>query len=117
MDRTLPAITPPMASPVAEYRARTASSERLHGRARRLISDGVSRQTLDYEPHPFYGRSACGQWIVDVDGNRYLDFVNNYTSLIHGHAHGPTIDAVTAVLRGGPPLGAPTELEGRLGSV
>ena len=27
-----------------------------------------------------------GAWLTDCDGNRYVDFLNNYTSLIHGHA-------------------------------
>jgi len=37
---------------------------------------------------------AEGESIWDVDGNRYLDMVNNYTSMVHGHAYPPIVEAV-----------------------
>ena len=39
--------------------------------------------------------------MVDVDGNRLIDFINNYTSLIHGHAYPPVCDAVSKQIRRG----------------
>jgi glutamate-1-semialdehyde 2,1-aminomutase len=46
------------------------------------------------KPYTLYVDEARGAEVVDVDGNRYVDFVNNYTSLIHGHAYGPVVEAV-----------------------
>jgi glutamate-1-semialdehyde 2,1-aminomutase len=71
----------------------------------------VSRQTLAYRPYPLFAERGAAQHLWDVDGNRYLDFVNNFTSLIHGHAFGPSVEAAIAELRRGGALGAPTPLE------
>jgi glutamate-1-semialdehyde 2,1-aminomutase len=38
--------------------------------------------------------SATGCRLTDVDGNVLLDFMNNFTSLIHGHAHPDVVRAV-----------------------
>ena len=105
----------PTASAVEDvYTARTRRSSALHRLALQHINGGLSRQTLAYDPYPFYAASATAQWITDVDGNRYRDFANNYTSLIHGHRHGPTELAATEILRGSQAIGVPTELEATL---
>lgn len=98
----------------ALYAARTKRSSELHRVALQHISGGLSRQTLAYDPYPFYALSSSAQWITDVDGNRYRDFANNYTSLIHGHRHPRTERATIEVLQGSQALGAPTALEAEL---
>lgn len=45
--------------------------------------------------------------MVDVDGNEYLDVLNNYTSLVHGHAFGPITNAVAEALADGSAYPAP----------
>ena len=37
-----------------------------------------------------------GCHVYDCDGNRYVDLLNNFTSLIHGHAHPRLIEAARA---------------------
>jgi len=51
--------------------------------------------------------------IWDVDGNEYIDFVNNYGPLIIGHNHPEVLDAVREQIED-LWLGAPTEIEIRL---
>jgi glutamate-1-semialdehyde 2,1-aminomutase len=97
--------------PQQAYAAGTQRSGRAFASARRRLPTGVSRQTLAYRPYPLFAERGAGQYLWDVDGNRYLDFVNNYTSLIHGHAHGPSVEAAVAELRHGGALGAPTARE------
>lgn len=75
------------------YLDRTAASRQAHQAAERCIPGGVSRQTLAFPPYPFYATSASGALVTDVDGNSYVDFVNNFTSLIHGHGFGPVVEA------------------------
>ena len=42
-----------------------------------------------------------GAWLTDCDGNRYIDFLNNFTSLIHGHAQpGIVEEAADQLTRG-----------------
>jgi len=94
-----------------EYERVTAASQSAFASARELLPTGVSRQTLVYEPYPIYAKRGAGQYLWDLDDNRYLDFVNNYTSLIHGHAYPPSVQAAAAELGRGGALGAPTALE------
>jgi glutamate-1-semialdehyde 2,1-aminomutase len=65
------------------------------------------------EPYPPYAASGEGCWLTDVDGDRRLDCINNYTSLIHGHAHPEIVKAATRRLAEGPcfPLPTPEEVE------
>jgi glutamate-1-semialdehyde 2,1-aminomutase len=73
------------------YETPSGSAE-LFGRAKRSIPGGASRSTVLTEPHPIYVAEGQGAWVTDVDGNRYLDANNNFTSIILGHAD-PAIDA------------------------
>ena len=52
--------------------------------------------------------------MVDVDGNRRVDYLNNYTSLICGHAHPHILKAAQEAQEGGTAFAAPTEYEVRL---
>ncbi len=74
-----------------EYESASRSAE-LFSRAQRSIPGGASRSTVLTSPHPIYIAEGQGAWITDVDGNRYLDANNNFTSIIVGHAD-PVIDA------------------------
>lgn len=95
----------------AGYVSATVTSQEAFASARRLLPTGVSRQTLAYRPHPVFAARGAHQYLWDVDGNRYLDLVNNFTSLIHGHAHGPSVAAAVEELALGGALGAPTRRE------
>ena len=46
---------------------------------------------------------------MDVDGIEYIDFLNNYNSLVHGHAHPKVTEAVSRQLRSGSVYGSPVE--------
>ncbi len=61
----------------------------------------------------FMGRGA-GAEIVDVDGNRYVDYICSWGPLIHGHAPPTVIEAVLAAAQDGTSFGAPTAGEVRL---
>ena len=45
--------------------------------------------------------------VRDVDGNEYLDVLNNYTALVHGNGFGPALEAARAVLEAGTVFPAP----------
>jgi glutamate-1-semialdehyde 2,1-aminomutase len=64
-------------------------------------------------PRPIYAAAGEGCWVVDVDGDRRLDLLNNYTSLIHGHAHPAITAAATERLARGAsfPLPTPEEID------
>jgi glutamate-1-semialdehyde 2,1-aminomutase len=92
----------------------SSRSALLHERARRVLPGGNTRTTVYRSPYPVYARSGGGSRIFDVDGVERVDFLNNYTALIHGHAHPSIVRAATAAVQGGSCFGAPTESEVRL---
>ena len=58
----------------------------LQDRAAQYLPGGSSRGTSYFDPYPHFIDHGEGYYVYDVDGNRYLDFMINATSLILGHA-------------------------------
>lgn len=90
-----------------------SGSARLWRKAQDVLPGGNSRTTVFMAPHPIYAAEGEGCWVIDVDGDRRLDVLNNYTSLIHGHAHPVVTEAATRRLARGAsfPLPTPEEVE------
>jgi glutamate-1-semialdehyde 2,1-aminomutase len=89
-------------------------SEELYHRAERVMPGGNSRDSVYRAPFPYYAVQAKGCRITDADGVERIDFLNNYTSLIHGHAHPKIVEAVTRQIPLGTAMAMPTESEIRL---
>jgi glutamate-1-semialdehyde 2,1-aminomutase len=92
----------------------TARSAALFERARRVLVDGVSspsRGPLNYRPHPLYTARGEGAWLVDVDGNRYLDLMLAFGALIHGHAHPRLVAAAQRAVADGALTATASEVE------
>ncbi len=95
----------------------TRQSEELFEQARRLIPGGVNSPVRAFQAvggQPRFIARGEGAYLVDVDGNRYIDYVLSWGPLIHGHAHPYVIEAITRTAAQGTSYGAPTELEVRL---
>jgi glutamate-1-semialdehyde 2,1-aminomutase len=57
---------------------------------------GDTRSITWFAPYPAVIARASGHELEDVDGNTYIDLLNNYTALVHGHAHPRIVAAITA---------------------
>ncbi|MBQ1542219.1 aspartate aminotransferase family protein [Caulobacter sp. CCUG 60055] len=93
------------------YPDSASRSAQLHQRARRVMPSGNSRQTIFFKPYPVYARSGEGCRVVDEDGVERIDFLNNYTALIHGHRHPEVMAAARAQLDRLTAVALPTEAE------
>src|SRR4051812_42463242 len=60
---------------------------------------------------PIFIERGEGCALIDVDGNRYVDWVCSWGPLILGHAHPDVVAAVTEAAARGTSYGAPTEGE------
>ncbi len=60
---------------------------------------------------PVFVARGEGAELIDVDGNRYVDWVMSWGPLIAGHAHPDVVKAVTEAAEDGTSFGAPTEAE------
>jgi glutamate-1-semialdehyde 2,1-aminomutase len=95
------------------YNVNRRYSSELYKRAKKVITGGVSRNTIFHRPHPFYVAKAKGSYVTDIDANTRVDFANNMASLIHGHAHPEVTAAVIRQMQRGTAytLGAVAEVE------
>jgi glutamate-1-semialdehyde 2,1-aminomutase len=91
-----------------------AKSAELYTRALRRLPGGVNspvRAMRAIGRDPIFVERAEGAELLDVDGNRYVDYVCSWGPLIHGHAHPEIVAAVTEAARRGTSFGAPTAAE------
>ena len=63
---------------------------------------------------PYFVARASGPYVYDVEGNRYIDYVQSYGPTILGHAHPAVTQAVQDAAASGTSYGAPTHNEVRL---
>ena len=95
----------------AAHAVRNPRSSAAFQRAVRVMPGGNSRTQLYFEPFPFYVDHAEGAYLYDLDGHRYLDVVNNYTSLIHGHPDAETVRVIAEQAARGTAHAAPSPSE------
>ncbi|MGQ9788891.1 MAG: aminotransferase class III-fold pyridoxal phosphate-dependent enzyme, partial [Candidatus Hadarchaeaceae archaeon] len=104
----------PLKACLREYLRRTPKSRKIQALASRYLPGGNTRSVVYFRPYPFVMERAHGCWLYDVDGNRYLDFVNNYTSSVHGHAPPRIVAAIKKQLEEGWVCAAALEPQHRL---
>ena len=85
------------------------NSRRLHTEACKYMPGGDTRTATFFLPFPNFIKYGEGAYMYDEDGFKLLDFQNNYTSLIHGHAHPETVEAVREQIAKGSAYTAPFE--------
>jgi glutamate-1-semialdehyde 2,1-aminomutase len=91
----------------------TRSAE-LYARALQRLPGGVNSPVRAMGPigrDPVFVERGLGAELVDVDGNRYVDYVCSWGPLILGHAHPDVLAAVSATAQCGTTFGAPTQGE------
>ncbi len=89
----------------------SSRSQALHRRALASLPGGNTRTTVFMKPYPLYAARGEGCRVYDVDGVARIDCINNFTSLIHGHAHPVLVEAACKQIALGTAFGLPTESE------
>jgi glutamate-1-semialdehyde 2,1-aminomutase len=93
---------------------RTEKSSELYRQAVRLIPGGVNSPVRAFRGvggDPLFIARGEGPYLLDADGNRYVDFVLSWGPLILGHAHPLVVEAIQQQAAHGTSFGAPTEAE------
>ena len=107
MPRSAP--TPPVSTSLADSR-----SAELYRRALEVLPGGVNSPVRAMEAigrSPIFVERGEGAELIDVDGNRFVDYVCSWGPLIHGHAHPEVLNAVAKAAAKGTSFGAPTAAE------
>lgn len=86
----------------------------LFQEAQKILPGGVDSPVRAFRAvggHPLFIDCGEGPYLVDVDGNRYIDYVLSWGPLITGHAHPQVVDAIRKTAVKGTSYGAPSPLE------
>jgi glutamate-1-semialdehyde 2,1-aminomutase len=89
-------------------------SEELFERARRVIPGGVNSPVRAFGAvggTPRFAVRGEGPYVIDADGNRYVDLVQSWGALLFGHARPEILRAAWEAAARGTTFGAPTEGE------
>lgn len=91
-----------------------SQSKLLFEKAQQLIPGGVNSPVRAFKSvggTPVFMKKAQGAYMYDVDGNRYVDYINSWGPMILGHAYEPVVKAIQEYATYSSSFGAPTELE------
>ena len=89
-------------------------SQQLFSRAQQSIPGGVNSPVRAFKSvggTPVFLKKALGAYLIDADGNRYIDYINSWGPMILGHAFEPVVKAIQEKAVESTSFGAPTELE------
>ncbi len=92
-------------------------SKELFARAKTLFPGGVNSPVRAFRSvggEPFMVKYGQGPYLFDVDGNRYVDYINSWGPLVLGHCHPVVVEAITRQVSIGTSYGACHELESDL---
>jgi glutamate-1-semialdehyde 2,1-aminomutase len=92
-------------------------SHELFQEAQSLLPGGVNSPVRAFRGvggDPVFIDHASGPYLYDVDGNRYLDYVQSWGPMILGHTYPSVLEAVIEASKRGFSFGAPTQAESEL---
>ena len=95
----------------------TEASKKAFDEAQSLIPGGVNSPVRAFKSvggTPIFISEGQGAYLSDVDGNKYVDFVQSWGPLIFGHRDESIEAAVIEAVKHGLSFGAPTEAETEL---
>ncbi|MGD9833134.1 MAG: glutamate-1-semialdehyde 2,1-aminomutase [Piscinibacter sp.] len=86
----------------------------LFERAQKVIPGGVNSPVRAFRAvggTPRFIAKAHGAYMVDAEGQRYIDYIGSWGPMILGHGHPAVLEAVQKAAAEGFSFGAPTERE------
>lgn len=96
------------------YAARNPESQRRFAENRRSMPGGNTRTVIFYSPFPVMFSGGENQYLWDLDGHRYADFLGEYSAGIYGHSNSTLKSAAIGAMERGMVLGGPNLYEGEL---
>lgn len=82
--------------------------------AQKHIPGGVNSPVRSFKSvggNPPFIAQAHGSKVIDIDGNKYIDYVGSWGPMILGHTHPAVVEAIQQIAVKGASFGAPTLLE------
>jgi len=95
-------------------------SIKAYEKAKHVIPGGVDSPVRAFKSvggTPLFIQKGHGAYLIDVDNNRYVDYVQSWGPLIFGHCDTKIEKAVIKAVKKGLSFGAPTKAETKLASL
>ena len=99
---------------VERYIARNPASARRAARAAEVLPGGNTRSVLHFDPFPLAFERGDGPYLWSLDGDRYTDFLGEFTAGLYGHSNPVILDAIRGALERGISYGGHNGLEHQL---
>ena len=90
------------------------TSTNLYSRASKFIPGGVNspvRSFVNVGSTPVFIKKANGAYLIDEDGNAYIDLINSWGPMILGHNNPKVVRSIIDKTKEGISFGTPTRLE------
>ena len=90
------------------------NSKKLFSQAKKYIPGGVNspvRSFSSVDSTPFFVKKAKGQYLVDEDNNKYIDYIGSWGAQILGHADNRILRVLEKTMKDGITYGAPCKNE------
>lgn len=110
-------LTQALQQAVQSYAKRTPKSQAAIADAAKVMPAGNTRSVLHFGPYPLVFESASDSTLIDVDGHRYRDFLNDYSAGLYGHSQAPIRAAIIEAIGKGMSYGGVNQYEAQFARV
>lgn len=99
------------------YKNKTFESMNLYYKSREIFPGGINHNIRFFNPYPFFTVKSKGKFLIDADGNRYIDFWNGHWALILGHSPRTVSKSLIKQIKKGTLYGTANKLSLQLGEL
>jgi len=97
------------------YKKKTHNSRKFYNDSVKIFPGGISHNIRFFRPYPFFVNKATNKHLIDVDGNRYVDYWMGHWALILGHSPKVVVKKLDRQIRKGTLSGTANHISIKLG--
>jgi len=97
------------------YKKKTHNSRKFYNDSVKIFPGGISHNIRFFRPYPFFVNKATNKHLIDVDGNRYVDYWMGHWALILGHSPKVVVKKLDRQIRQGTLYGTANHISIKLG--
>lgn len=97
------------------YKKKTHNSRKFYNDSVKIFPGGISHNIRFFRPYPFFVNKATNKQLIDVDGNRYVDYWMGHWALILGHSPNVVVKKLDRQIRQGTLYGTVNDISIKLG--
>jgi len=96
------------------YKKKTPKSRNSYNESVKIFPGGISHNIRYFKPYPFFTKKATGKHLIDIDGNKYVDYWMGHWALILGHSPNVVVRKLASQIRQGTLYGTVNDISIKL---